>query len=687
MADLTAQQFKDAARKAAQDGDTATARKLLERARKAEAASPPADPQNPDGTYGQPPEGVVANPYTGQMTERDLLAGHAQKKGVSNTESTARGVLRGGTFGGADELLGAANAVVPGPGTMQERYDFGRESMRAQEQAAQKENPLMFAGGELGGGAAAALAYGMPAVAGRGLGGAMAAGAGVGAAEGMTYGALTGEGGEDRAKRALQYGTMGAALGAGVPVATAGAKKVFDVGRDVVGGGADAVRGRASQDRANRAIAKTLMKSGKSADDVQGALSAAARDGQPEYRVMDALGVPGQRRASSIARSGGDSSAEIADFLDQRQLDQPERVAGAVEDAFDLAGTSSQATRRAITEGRDKAADLNFGAIRSSNEPVDIRGVVDKIDSVLGPYEKAGVSDEGIDAIRSLRRQLINEGADETYELSNFDKVFAIRKRLRDRVNTLYKKGENELAKELKGIRQEMDNALAASNPSYRQAMDEFSKSSRVIDAGEAGEMMSRPGRRAIDTTSEFSQMTPSEQAAARVGYGDKALTKIEASAGGANRARPLTSTKAQKEAQTMAIDPDLYQRRIGREMDMFDTRNKAVGGSRTADNLEDIQELQGVDAGPIVSALRGDLKGAALTAGQRGINVATGMNDSTRQLIARALMSGDAEPIKIALRQAETSQARKAIIDSLIRSGAVRNSGPIQEQIGSLSK
>lgn len=667
-----------------------TPRETIEKALQSRFQSETADPRNPDGTYGDPPEGMVLNPYTGQMTERALLEGSiAQRPNEGVATSAARGVGRGVTFGGVDELSGAVSAAIPGPGTAKERYDFGREYVRAAEGAAESRNPTAFPIGEIGGGMSAALGYGMPAMASRGMGGAMAGGSLVGGAEGLTYGALTGEGGKDRFKRAAQFGTAGAALGGAIPRVTASGKKLYDMGRDVVGGGVDAVRGRASAERANRAIAKTLMKSGKTVDEVGDALSTAAREGQPEYRAMDALGIAGQRRASSIARSGGDSAAEIADYLNQRQLDQPERVGAFVEDAFDLAGTSSNKTRRALTEGRDMAADINFGDIRASNQPVDIRGAIQEIDSRVQPFINADIDSPARKALANLRAQLAGKKGDASYELSDFSKVFAIRKQLRDDISEAFRAGRNELASDLRAVRQSLDDALAASNPSYKQAMDEFAASSRVIDAAEAGGMMARPGRRAIDTTEEFARMSPDEQAAARVGYGDKILTKVEASAGGANRARPLTSTKASQEASAMAVDPNLYQRRVGREMDMFETRNIAVGGSRTADNLEDIQELQGADVGPIISALRGDLKGAALTTGQRGINVATGMNDSTRQLIARALMSGSSDQIQTAVSQVQASKAsemaKKAIIDTLIRSAAVRNSEGLQAVVGRL--
>src|SRR6516165_6652683 len=47
-----------------------------------------------------------------------------------------------------------------------------------------------------------------------------------------------------------------------------------------------------------------------------------------------------------------------------------------------------------------------------------------------------------------------------------------------------------------------------------------------------------------------------------------------------------------------MAPGNDLLQRRLGREMTMFETRNAALGGSKTADNLADADAL-GIDPSP----------------------------------------------------------------------------------------
>ena len=636
--------------------------------------------RNPDGTYGQPPEGMVTDPRTGQMTERVLMANAEQNTGVNIGESALLGVGEGTTFGGSDEMMGALRAALPGQGTAKQKYEFGREHARALSDASRAENPWTHGIGEAVGAGATALSYGLPALAGRGLMGSIVAGAGVGGVEGLTYGALSGEGGaENRAKNAAKYGTAGLALGGAVPLVTAGGKQLLGMGRDIVEGGVDTMTGRASQRRANKALGATVARSGKSVDDVADALISAQRDGQPQFVAMDALGDAGQRRASAINRSSGDGSTRMRDFIDQRQIDNPERVAGFVSDAFDGGSATAKATRATLKGGRDAAADLDFGAIRAGGEPVDVRGVISKIDSYIEPFQKADISSPTRRAMEGLKKQLTG-GSDPKFELSDFDKVFTIRKAMRDQIDVLFRQGKTDLARDLKEVRKALDEALGAANPTYRQAMDDFAQSSRVMDAVDLGQGMVSKSGRAADNVDAFNALSADQQAAARVGYGDARLKKIENTAEGTtNTARDFTSSKARAEADAMAIDPEKFRRQVDRETAMTATNYKVGGGSRTADNQADIKDLEGMDLGFIANLMRGNTGEMLAQTGQRGINIATGMNKSTRDLIADALMSGDVSALRGAVAQVENSDARKAIIDALLRSNAVRNSEMMQ--------
>lgn len=640
-----------------------------------QAAPQQADPRNPDGTYGQVPEGMVRNPGTGQYTSQELLQGNED---VGRGEAVALGTMQGLGFGAGDETVGALNAAFGSEGTAQERYDFGRELMRAKEGSARENHPYATGISEAAGAIGTGLTYGLPAIASRGLGGAMLGGAGVGAAEGLTYGYLSGEGGAGpRAANAAQYGFLGGALGGAAPVATSLAVRGGQAAKDVALGGFDALTGTPRATRANRAIARTLQQSGRSVDDVDAALRQAAEEGQPEYRAADALGISGQRRLSSVARSGGDGSTQTREFLEARQAGQPERVAGAVEDAFDLRGSTARAARETLEQGRKADADIAFGGIRAQGEPVDIRPVLAEIDSSLTPFREANIQSPLRRSLERLRRQLAGQSGDASYELSDFSKVFAIRRELRDQISEAYRSGKSELGTQLRGVRDAMDQAMAASSDEYASAMDRYSRSSRVIDAVETGERMGRPGSRATDNATDFARMTPDEQAAARTGYGDRALTRVESAAGGGNRARPLTSPKAQADAQTMAVDPNLLGRRVGREMDMYETRNIALGGSRTADNQADIAELAGYDLSAMGNLAAGRFGAAAGQIAGQFQDVLTGMNDSTRNLITDAMLAGDTKALRQAMRQIESTEARRQVANIAIRAGILRNTDP----------
>lgn len=240
---ITAEQFKEAARKAAAAGDMATARSLIAKAKAAEgvttdgmadtkaslseafqtAIKPQPPVKNPDGTYGQPPEGMVLNPNTGQMTSRELLAGN-MAPGIA--ASTLTGTAQGATIGTADEGAGALNAIIPGKGTMGERYGFGREHARAMLDAAQRDHPVAAYGGEIGG--AVALPLGAIKSTGK-----LALDAGKSALAGGLFSGLygfgAGEGGAgERLENAKDSALIGGGISAAIPFAGAGIKKIAE---------------------------------------------------------------------------------------------------------------------------------------------------------------------------------------------------------------------------------------------------------------------------------------------------------------------------------------------------------------------------------------------------------------------------------------------------------------------------
>jgi hypothetical protein len=589
------------------------------------------------------------------------------------------GAANGASFGFGDNIAGAIGGVgsmARGDGFMRgynETLDIVREGMSADQQA----NPGPYGVGNVAGAMVPAIAAG-PLGTGGSLLGTTGRGMGLGAAEGALHGAGNANG-QNVMGEAAQGAGIGAAMGGAAPAIIKGLAATKNAALDPATGIIDGMLNRANVGKSNRAIASAFQSSGKTQDEIGRMLMQAAQQGQPEFRMMDALGLPGQRQASGVARGGGDAATEIAEFLASRQAAQGERVGGFVEDAFDVRGTTAAQTTDRLTKARGDAANTAYDAARGNAAPVDVRGALDVIDARIGGMQGSGIAGDGIDGkLSAYRRRLAGSGegfGDDvtSAELSDFDRVLGVKQAVQDDIGAAVRAGRNNEARELGKLVSELDAALEGASDMYRTANDGFREASRVIGAVDEGAAMSRPSARAADTTAQFGAMNADQQGAARIGYGDRLLAQIEAnSSPTANRAKPLQSPKRAMEADTVAVDAPLYRDRLSRENTMWETQNKALGGSRTADNLADMAGTNQVASGvlgvgrSLANFQIGDAVGQA--AGLLA-PLAKGQNDATRQLIARALMSND--PVKAlapALRQAAGSESKRRMIEGLLR-------------------
>ncbi|SLN74731.1 hypothetical protein ROJ8625_04089 [Roseivivax jejudonensis] len=598
-----------------------------------------------------------------------------------------------------DETSAAVESIAPGV-----NYADRRDHYRQQEEVLERENPGLALGADIGGSVLGAVATGGAAAAGslpaRMTGSAIAGGLG-----GATYGGMEGEGLSDRLTEGRNAALWGAMAGGAAPAVVGAGRAGVGAARDMIGGGVDNALGRASENRARRAIASALQKSGKSADDVSAEMIEASTEGQPEFRLMDALGQAGQRRASGVVRSGGDGADELARFLQQRQVNQSDRMSGFVDDAFGFRGQPRQPGTDLVPEGyqfqetvsdvldrpqtsaasltdrlsssRKATADAAYDAARRNAGPVDVRNALAVIDRRIGGMQGSGVAGDSIDGrMAGFRRRLAAQPGPDgvSRELSDFDRVLGVKQDVQDAISAATRAGRSNEARELSNLVTALDQALEQSSDAYRAANDGFRSASRVIDAVDSGSQMARRGR-AADNVPTFQSMTPDQQRAARVGYGDTIQESIERNKAQApNSAREFASTKRQQEAGAIASNPGLLGRRVGRENTMYDTYQRALGGSRTADNLEDIK-----DVGPLANVGRALRDAGNLQMGSAAMNLGaavgpavTGMNEPTRQLIARALMSGDAKALEPVIEQMQGSEAQRQILEALVRRTAV---------------
>ena len=574
---------------------------------------------------------------------------------------------QGMSFGLGDEASGAVAGVksMLGGGDFLPAYRAERDDARADMATISERYPNAATGGYLTGAAIPAITAG-PLATGESMLGTM----GRSGLLGMTEGGLQGAGNADGrgiVGETIKGGLIGLGAGIAAPAvigaATLAKRGVFE--------GLPQMFGKASQTKANRAIADALMRSGKTAPDIDALIAAAAREGQPEFRLMDALGLPGQRAANGLTRSGGAPGDEVAEFLSTRQAGQPERVGSFVEDAFGVNGTTAAKTQQGLIDARSTAADAAYDAARGNAAPVNLNDTIDVIDTltkrdpILG---ESALADTVIGKrLKALRAQMTNGDQ----QLIDFDSVLNIKQDMFTTMEALRKSGKT-VPKELSDVYGALDAALEGSSDMYRTANDGFRSASKVIDAVDEGAMMATRGR-AADNVPRFGAMAAAEQGAARTGYGDRLLAQLETMASPtANRAKPLLSPKRAMEADAMATDPRLYSDRLGRENTMWETQNRALGGSRTADNLADQSAMNGLSgevmqAGKAAANLQfGDM--VQKVAGALG-PILKGQNEPTRMLIAQALMSSNAGQVLVpAIAQATKSAGVRRILEALLR-------------------
>ena len=611
------------------------------------------------GSFGAMPKG-------GSSVNQEGLADF-QNRALTFGANAAQGM----SFGLGDEAYGAIAGIksMMGGGEYLPAYRAERDDARADMATISERYPNAATGGYLTGAAIPALTA-SPLATGESMLGTM----GRSGLLGMTEGGLQGAGNADGrgiVGETIKGGLIGLGAGIAAPAvigaATLAKRGLFE--------GLPQMFGRASQTKANRAIADALMRSGKTAPDIDALIAAAAREGQPEFRLMDALGLPGQRAANGLTRAGGAPGDEVAEFLSTRQAGQPERVGSFVEDAFDVKGTTAAKTQQGLIDARSTAADAAYDAARGNAAPVDIRGALGVIDARTGGMAGSGVTGDGIDAkLLGYRDRLAAQpGPDGVMrELSDFDRVLGVKQAIQDDIGAAVRAGRNNEARELGKLVKELDAALEGSSDMYRTANDGFRSASKVIDAVDEGALMATRGR-AADNVPRFGAMAAAEQGAARTGYGDRLLAQLETmSAPTANRAKPLLSPKRAMESDAMATDPRLYSDRLGRENTMWETQNRALGGSRTADNLADQGAMNGISgevmqAGKAAANLQfGDM--VQKVAGALG-PILKGQNEPTRMLIAQALMSSNAgQVLAPAIAQATKSASVRRILEALLR-------------------
>lgn len=508
----------------------------------------------------------------------------------TRTEAALRGASQGLTLGFGDELSAATGAVFGGggEGTFSERYRRLRDAERGQQRLARERFPGTTIAAEIGGGLLTGGAGAGRAAAGQTLRQAVPRLAGVGAAEGGAIGAGLSEDDLTRGEVGGFAGDVatgaatGAALGAALPAAGAGLRRIFR-------------RAGPVSREAREAQAARQVRDDMAADNltVQQAEQALAEN--PNLVLAD-LGENLQQRLGALAQQPGTTAQRARELLEQRNIDQLDRLRPQFEEALGGQGVLD-AIQASVDRTRAQAAPLYDTAYAT-----ELRGTA-RLQELMGrPAART--------ALRQARQMARDEGVDVTSRASNVRLMDYVQRALRDQEGTAARAGNSNLARvrgRLRGsILQEVDRQVPEFAAARRIAADEFGNR----DALELGNRVFTEVTPAL--RQQVNDMAASEREHFRIGVFQKVIDMLGRKVETANLVQDFRKPKI-REAMEIAFDnPALFrefQRTIGDERQMFETMRKALQGSPTASRqafggIADTAELAGSAAlGPGLGA------------------------------------------------------------------------------------
>lgn len=589
------------------------------------------------------------------IEERDLL----KSKGIDTSSGLTRRLVQGATFNLADEALAGLTTPLEmfkrGTFSPREAYNYAKAREDLNLDDARKNTGALGTVAEIAGGvgtglgaARAGLSFAQGLAPNAGLLSRSAAAAGDAAAFGAVSGAGEGNSLGERAGNSLIGGAAGGILGAAAP----GALSLLGQAASPI---LSNIRARINPEGFARGqVARAIQESGASPNELSLNMVQAANEGQGAYTLADAMGNAGQRMLSTVARAPGEGRTAVVNALEGRQADQGRRVAAALSEGFDAPQTATQ-RRTAMEAARSAAADAEYGATRAGAGRVDVVPAINNIDRTIGtgPGQALQATNDSIEgALRPFRERLSRVNPDD------FEAVQRIRSDMADMAQNARQQGYGNRARLIGQAVRDLDASMEAASPGYRAANANFAQASRNIDQIAEGRTAATRGR-PEDTIQAFRNLTPQGQGAFRTGYADALIEQAQGAAYGANKARPLTSDAFRDEAAAMAPGNDMMQRRLGREMTMFETRNQALGGSRTADNLADAGAM-GVNPTLVGQVLSGNWSGALRSTLAAGQNALTGNTAQVRQAVADILLQRGASMSPAALQRMVDETTRK---------------------------
>lgn len=554
-----------------------------------------------------------------------VQAEHANSTGV---EDRVRAVARGTLVG---SFLDEANAATQGAlhsitgGAAGAPYDETLAYNRARDRRFDRSNPLESAALQITGGVASAVPIlAVPATVGQAVGRGVAYGTGAGAVHGFG----DGEGGfGNRVDNAMSGAGYGAMFGVGAPLAVAGITRGAGAIRDAVSptiarmrGGPDAAAEQVLAQQMTRggtspAQIRLDLQQGQNNAVMHGGGATASRAPLPEMiaDTSDAM----RRLTGAVYRAGGEAGDFTRNALEARQrgpanpyapqagepAGQASNVLDTIERALQIRSQESAQRVQARIE-REMRSEGNrlYEAARANQTPFDLGNVLVGFSMRMADYPPPFAA--RMQRALNLFSEARPNGS--RFPVTRLERYDPAKRALDDMITAAERGGQRELMRELVMLKGALDDAVfgikytdgvagpVTQNAGYRQARDAWGNRQRDLEAIDMG-------RRALRENSDvsvaaFNELTPRQQQLFRVGFLEDARNSLGPRRSGDDATRAFTTLRAQELMSAIipatrgvfADRPARFGEVISRQNRMTQTRNQAIGGSQTAQRMND---------------------------------------------------------------------------------------------------
>ncbi len=176
-------------------------------------------------------------------------------------------------------------------------------------------------------------------------------------------------------------------------------------------------------------------------------------------------------------------------------------------------------------------------------------------------------------------------------EITHFDVIDATKQELDDQIGVALRQGENNKARELTRLKNEMIKEADAQIPKYKQARETFAGERALESAAEQGELFLKANRRQVIDT--VKNMKPAEMNMYRLGARQAIMDKIDVTNISADLMKRMFGRNGDV-VKLRAVFPDeqsfqQFLRAMKREAEFMLTRRTALENSTTVQQAQDI--------------------------------------------------------------------------------------------------